>query len=85
VGGYLFLNDSTPGGIQEYAIVRVPAQPDQPWLQIESITFGWMTFEKGLRYIHNILSGRYDDSDSSFVVSPSLQTPEEHVRCGLCM
>ena len=39
--GYLFLNDATSeDGAQEYAVVRRPAEPGQPWIQVESVTFG---------------------------------------------
>ena len=43
---YLFLNDATSGdGAQEYgAIKRLP----DTWLQVESITFSWCTYESAL-------------------------------------
>ncbi len=43
LGGYLFLNDQTsPDGAFEVAIVKPPGEPDGPWWQVESITFGWI-------------------------------------------
>lgn len=83
--GYLLLNDATSAdGGQEYAVLKKPAAPDESHLQIESITFGWCSYEKGLQYIREILAGRYDDADYARTVRPRLQTPEEHGRCHHC-
>ena len=83
--GYLFLNDSTSAdGAQEYAVCKEPVGPDQPHRQIESITFGWCTYERSLRFIREILAGQYDNSDFAQPVRPSLQTPAEHGRCHFC-
>ena len=45
--GLLFLNDSTSeDGAQEYAVVR-----ESDSIQLESITFGWCTYEKAIQHI----------------------------------
>jgi hypothetical protein len=83
--GYLFLNDSTSAdGGQEYAVLRKPNTPDTPYVQIESITFGWCDFTKGLQYVRDILAGRYDSSEFTQPVRPHLQTSHEHGSCHFC-
>lgn len=85
LAGYLFLNDSTsPDGAQEYAVLKRPLAAEESWFQIESITFGWCDFEKGLTYIRQILAGQYDAAEYRVAVSPRLQTPAEHGRCPHC-
>jgi hypothetical protein len=81
---YLFLNDATcEDGAAEFAVVKHVPETDE-YLQVESITFSWCDFEKGLRYVREVLAGRYDRSDFSHPVHPRLQTPEQHGRCHLC-
>ncbi len=85
LGGYLFLNDSTSAdGAQEYGVCRKTASAGVPDVQIESITFGWCGYEQGLRYIREILAGRYDSSDFTRPVRPRLQSPTQHGRCHFC-
>src|SRR3954454_12737522 len=44
LGGYLFLNDQTSeDGAFEVAVVKPPAEPGGQWVQVESITFGWLS------------------------------------------
>ncbi len=81
--GYLFLNDSTSeDGAQEYAVVLSP--PDGTYVQIESITFGWCSFEKALATIEHITAGAADRSEFRHTVALRLDTPETHGRCLLC-
>lgn len=81
--GYLFLNDATSeDGAQEYAIVRRPAEPGQPWIQVESITFSWCTGQEALMYIRNAVQGTWDATGRP--VTPVVETVTEHGRCGLC-
>lgn len=85
LSGYLFLNDSTsPDGAQEYAVVRKTSEPDSPFVQIESVTFGWCDADKGLHYVEETLAGQYDQSEFMRPVHPILQTLGEHGRCGFC-
>ncbi len=82
--GYLFLNDSTSeNGAQEYAIVT-QVERDGPFLLLESITFGWCSFQDALRYIHAAVAGDLDNSEIVTVVRPTIETVEEHKRCPLC-
>lgn len=83
--GYLFLNDSTSeDGAQEYAVVKRPAGAGGRFVQVESITFGWCSYEKALDYIRRALSGEYDALDFVRAVDPRLDTAAEHRRCPLC-
>lgn len=85
--GYLFLNDSTSGGaLQEYALVKRPTTPGGPFLQVESITMSWCTFEQGLNYIEMAVGGHYDHAAFFGEVSPRLETAAEHRTkwCGHC-
>lgn len=84
LGGYLWLNDSTSAdGVQEYAVVK-RSGPHAQMLQLESITFGWCTYERALAHIERTLSGEDDGNDFAVPVSPRLQTPKEHGRCHHC-
>jgi hypothetical protein len=82
LGDYYFLNDSTSeNGAQEYAVLQSSGR------QIESITFGWCSYQEALRYIQKILDGEYDDEswESGIDIHRQLQTPEEHGRCAFCV
>ncbi len=64
LGGYLFLNDSTgPDGAQEYAVVKKPQNPGEPYRQVESITFSWCGLEEGRRYVERCTAGEFDRAD----------------------
>ena len=81
--GYLFLNDATcEDGAQEYAVVK--RRDDGTFLQVESITFSWCSYEDALEHIRRAVEGRDDANDFARVVSPRLESPEEHGRCPLC-
>lgn len=83
LGGYLFLNDSTSeNGAQEYAVLK--RQPNNRYVQIESITFGWCTTEQAYQLIHDVLVGKYDDEAWFGGVSPAIQTREAHRDCSHC-
>jgi hypothetical protein len=85
IGGYLFLNDATgEDGAQEYAVVKKPVGPNEPYLQVESITMSWCAREKALGYIRSALAGEMDRHDFAFAVTPHLETPQEHGRCHCC-
>ncbi|MGI2907155.1 hypothetical protein [Tolypothrix sp. VBCCA 56010] len=80
LGNLLFLNDATSGdGAQEYAVVALYTNND--FLQIESITFSWCSYEQALAYIKNlhntnfcILEGsRHPDWGITFNVSPQIE------------
>ena len=81
--GYLFLNDSiSEDSAQEYAIVLSLA--DGTYVQIESITFGWCSFEQGLTHVRHIVAGAEDRTEFQHAVAAQLGTPEMHGRCPLC-
>ena len=87
LGGYLFLNDSTSeDGAQEYAVVKRPTDPDGPFMQVESITFGWCDEAKALEHIGRTLAGGFDAGDFAHAVTPRLETPFEHKAryCPVC-
>ena len=83
LGEYLFVNDATcADGAQEYAALK---QDGDHFVQIESLTFSWMDYEKALNIIRNILAGEFDNERYGSVTASRLQMPEEHGRCYLCM
>ena len=82
LGDYVFVNDATcADGAQEYGALK--EEGDQ-FVQIESLTFSWMTCEKALTVIHQVLAGKFDNERYGTVASSRLQTPEQHGRCYLC-
>jgi len=85
IGKYLFLNNAfSEDGAQEYAVVRKPVQPGEPYLQVESITMSWASEANALAYIQQALAGEMDKNDFATPVEPRLETPEQHRRCHLC-
>jgi hypothetical protein len=81
---YLFLNDATcEDGAAEFAVVKHVPGTDE-YLQVESITFSWCTYEQALGHVCASLAGRYNHSDFTHSVHPRLHTPEQHSRCPLC-
>ncbi len=81
-GGYLWLNDSTgPDGAQEYAVIR-----EVSYLQVESVTFGWVNDARGLAIIEEIAAGDgCDDSESYGSIDPRMiKTAEQHRHCRHC-
>ncbi len=85
IGNYLFLNDATSGdGAQEYAILKKPAAPGAPHIQIESITASWMTRERLLEFISRTLQGENDDVEWAIPFAPDLESSEQHGRCHFC-
>ena len=84
IGDYVWLNDATcPDGAQEYATVKLNGPNGRPW-QVESITFSWCNRQSALRHIERTLRGEDDDNEFATEVSPHLETPAEHGRCGHC-
>lgn len=80
---YLFLNDATSAdGAQEYGVLR---NDTEGYVQIESVTFSWMTPERALDLIRCVLSGNYDAERYGFVERHRVQTPARHGRCHFCM
>ena len=83
--GYLFLNDSTSeNGAQEYGVVKLPEKPGGKHFQVESITFGWCTYEKALGYIRKAIAGEMDGYDFVTEVHPQYDTVDKHGTCHLC-
>lgn len=83
LAGYLFLNDSTSeDGAQEYAILRKPTEPVQPYLQVESVTFGWYRLDQAEDLIRQTLRGEFDAHGQA--VRPKIETPHAHGHCGNC-
>ena len=82
IGDYFWLNDSTsPDGAQEYAVLK---REGDKFVQIESITFGWMDHDSILQAIQDTLAGNDDENDFRKDVVPTLETPEVHNRCQHC-
>jgi hypothetical protein len=82
LGEYLFVNDATcADGAQEYAVLKAAGAQ---YLQIESLTFSWMTQAKALAIIRRVLAGEFDHEQYGRIEPGRLQTPEEHGLCHLC-
>lgn len=81
LGPWLFLNDATSeDGASEWAIVN-----EATGTQVESVTFGWMTEERALYYIDNVLMGDEPPTfDMGHVDPAQLQTADEHGSCWAC-
>jgi hypothetical protein len=81
LGGYLFLNDQTgPDGAGEWGIVIA----DEPTLQAESVTFGWMRRHQALDVIWSILKARtLVPLWNSGITAAQIVSPIGH-RCGHC-
>src|SRR5262249_4855835 len=85
LGGYLFLNDSTSeDGAQEYAVVKRPAAAGDPFVQVESITFGWCTPAQALEYIRAAVADDLDGTGHGRPVCPQVDTLPTHGRCPHC-
>jgi len=81
---YLWLNDATsPDGAQEYAVL-LHKEGDGSFLQIESITFSWCSYDEALRFVQQTLRGEDDRNEWARPVQPTLQTAAEHGRCPHC-
>ena len=75
IGGYLFLNDATcEDGAKEYAAVKMPVAPGDPYLQVESITMSWCSFEKASDLVRRTIAGEFDGSNFAGVVVPRLES-----------
>lgn len=81
---YIWLNDSTSeDGAQEYAVLKRNDCSGR-LVQIESIAFSWCDYERALEFIQATLNGEDDNNEWARPVTATIQTPEEHGRCGLC-
>lgn len=82
LGNYLFVNDATcPDGAQEYAALKPLGDA---YVQIESLTFSWMTREQALDIIRRVVAGEFDHEHYGTIEPRRLQTPAEHGRCHHC-
>jgi len=81
---YRWLNDATsPDGAQEYAVL-LHKESDGSFVQIESITFSWCSYEESLSHIQRTLRGEDDRNEWARPVQPTLQPAAEHGRCHHC-
>ena len=82
LGDYLFVNDTTcADGAQEYGVLRAAGDD---YVEIESLTFSWMTQPKALSLIRRVLAGEFDHDRYGTVDRRQIQTPEQHGRCQHC-
>ena len=100
--GYLFLNDAThEDGAQDdgtslmrctlraQRVFVVPSAvlKEATFVQIESLTVSWMSFNDLRATIQAIVTGADDDQALATFVSVTpdqIQTPAQHGRCGYC-
>src|SRR6266496_1946531 len=60
---YLFVNDSThEDGAGEFAVLKGRIGTPE-YVQLESVTFSWASFDQALGYIQQALSGQWDGND----------------------
>jgi hypothetical protein len=82
LGEYWFVNDATsPDGAQEYGVLK-PAEAG--FVQIESLTFSWMTPEQAIDMIGRVLAGEFDGDAYDVITAERLETPQQHGRCPHC-
>jgi len=82
LGEYLFVNDATcADGAQEYGVLRLAGDH---YVQIESLTFSWMTETQALDIIQRVLAGEFDAEQYGLVDARQLESPQDHGRCPLC-
>lgn len=78
--GHLYLNDSTSeNGAQEYAVIR-----EADLVQIESITFGWMTADRALGYIEDVTRGFDEPLYLGRMAADRIEPAAQHKRCRHC-
>ena len=53
-------------------------------VQIESLTFSWMTYDQAETIVRRVLAGEFDHATYGTVAGNRLQTPDQHGRCHLC-
>jgi hypothetical protein len=82
LGDYVFVNDATcADGAQEYGALK---EDGDHYVQIESVTFSWMTREEALAIIRRIVAGEFDHASYGTVAGNRPQAPDQHGRCHLC-
>ena len=81
---YLFLCDAThEDGAAEYAIARGRIGSSE-YVQLESITFSWCTYDAALDFIRQAITGQMDGSEFATPMTLSVETLNQHGRCHLC-
>ncbi|MBO3462860.1 hypothetical protein G7B40_031525 [Aetokthonos hydrillicola Thurmond2011] len=88
LGKLLFLNDATSAdGAQEYAVVI--KDKEGKFLQIESITFSWCSYDRALEMITALLENSTSIAIGENIpswstqVSPRIEPSKEH-QCSWC-
>lgn len=82
LGEYLFVNDATSAdGAQEYGVLKPIGEE---FVQIESLTFSWMTLTQAQDIIRRVLAGEFDRERYDMLKAERLESPEQHGRCHHC-
>ncbi len=82
LGIYVLVNDATcADGAQEYGVFR---EDGDHYVQIESLTFSWMTCDEAKSIIRRVVAAEFDHAKYGTVARNRLQTPDQHARCHLC-
>lgn len=83
LGDYVYLNDSVSEDTAvEFGVVK--EVESGRWIQIETVTFGWLNEERSLEAIQNIQKGECDSVWALKISAPVLESSEEHGSCELC-
>lgn len=79
-----------PSALHVAPTSHVPFSVDISWFSFvnhgfaspsTSITFGWCSETQALEHIQATFAGQYDRSEFAHEVAPTIETPEQHVRC----
>ena len=81
---YLWLNDAESfDENQDYAVCHYEEETEGMRF-IASVCYDWMTCDEIMRDIQDLLSGKYDQTDSSDYVSLEIESSEKHTGCSYC-
>lgn len=64
--------------------MKRPVALGDPFVQVESITFGWCSPAQALAYVRAAVAGDMDRTDLSRQVRPQLDALATHGRCPHC-
>ena len=83
LGEYVYLNDSVSEDTAvEFRVVK-ELEPGS-WVEIDTVTFGWLNKERSLEVIQAIQKAARDSVWSAKIRPPVLEDPGEHGLCELC-
>ena len=83
LGEYVYLNDSVSETTAvEFTTVKEVARGE--WVEIDTVTFGWLNLERSFDVIEAIQRGEHDSVWNAKIRPPVLESRKEHGGCDLC-